>query len=185
MIENPLRLTKLALALLAVAVASSTTRAAAQQAPRNPGSYLVTEVGHQLRMLPYFTVFDDLSYKIDGYNVTLMGEVTNPVLKSDAGNVVKHIEGVQNVINNIKVLPVSDMDWQIRRAEFRAIYSEPQLTKYGFQAFPSIHILVDNGHVTLTGIVDNQADKNVVGIRANGVPGVFSVTNDLRVEKQK
>lgn len=182
--ENALGSARPILALLAATVMSSAVYAT-PQAPRKSGAYLVKEVGHELRMLPYFTVFDDLSYKVDGYNVTLMGEVTNPVLKSDAANVVKHIEGVQNVTNNIRVLPLSSMDWRIRRAEFHAIYSEPQLTKYGFQAFPSIHILVDGGHVTLTGVVDNEADKNVAGIRANGVPGVFSVTNDLRVEGKK
>ena len=108
--------------------------------------------------------------------------VTRPVLKSDAENVVKRVEGVTNVINNIEVLPPSPMDDQIRRAEFRAIYGDPSIgTKYGYQALPSIHIIVKNGHVTLEGVVDNEFDKNLINVRANGVPNVFSVTNNLRV----
>jgi hyperosmotically inducible protein len=152
---------------------------------RGPSSQspLAREVRHQLVMLPYYTIFDDLAFYLDGGKVTLVGAVTNPTLKSDAGNVVKRIEGVTQVDNQIKVLPLSPMDQQIRRAEFRAIYGDPQIgDRYGRQALPSIHIIVENGHVTLEGVVANQGDKNLIGIRANGVPNVFSVTNNLRVE---
>jgi hyperosmotically inducible protein len=143
---------------------------------------LVREVRHQLLLLPYYTIFDDLAFRVDGSTVTLYGAVTNPVLKSDAGNVVKRVEGVTNVTNDIKVLPLSPMDNQIRRAEFRAIYGDPMIgDRYGHMALPSIHIIVDNGHVTLTGVVNNQGDKNLIGIRANSVPDVFSVKNDLQV----
>lgn len=146
-------------------------------------SALAREVRHQLVMLPYYTIFDDLAFYVNGSNVTLVGAVTNPVLKSDAGNVVKGVEGVTHVDNQIKVLPLSPMDWQIRRAEFRVIYGDPQIgDRYGHQALPPIHIIVENGHLTLEGIVANQGDKNLIGIRANGVPNVFSVTNNLRVE---
>ena len=144
---------------------------------------IAQEVRHQLLMLPYYTIFDDLAFRVDGGTVTLLGAVTNPVLKSDAENVVKHLEGVTQVINNIKVLPVSPMDWQIRRAEFRAIYGDPQIgDRYGNQALPPIHIIVENGHVTLEGVVASEMDRNLINIRANSVPGVFSVTNDLVVE---
>lgn len=152
---------------------------------RGPASQspLARQVRHQLLMLPYYTIFDDLAFYVNGSNVTLVGAVTNPTLKSDAGNVVKGIEGVTHVDNQIKVLPLSPMDWQIRRAEFRAIYGDPQIgDRYGRQALPPIHIIVENGHVTLEGVVANQGDKNLIGIRANGVPNVFSVTNNLRVE---
>lgn len=146
-------------------------------------SNLAREVRHQLVMLPYYTIFDDLAFRIDGSKVTLLGAVTNPTLKSDAGNVVKGIEGVTQVQNDIKVLPLSPMDWRIRRAMFRAIYGDPQIgDRYGHQALPSIHIIVENGRVTLEGVVMNQADKNLIGIRANSVPGVFQVTNNLQVE---
>jgi hyperosmotically inducible protein len=145
-------------------------------------SRIVQEVRHQLLLLPYYTIFDDLGFRVDGTTVLLEGAVTNPVLKSDAQRVVQGVEGVTQVVNNIKVLPVSPMDWQIRRAEFRAIYGDPQIGDlYGHQALPPIHIIVDNGHVTLMGVVNNQGDKNLINIRANTVPNVFSVTNDIQV----
>ena len=140
------------------------------------------EVRHELVMLPYYGVFDNLAYSVNGGTVTLYGQVTRPTLKSDAGNVVKHIEGVTNVDNQIQVLPLSDMDDRIRMAEYRAIFGEPALNRYALQAVPPIHIIVDNGKVTLVGVVANQADKNMAGLRANGVSGVFSVTNNLQVE---
>ncbi len=145
-------------------------------------SRIAQEVRHQLVMLPYYTIFDDLAFHVDGSTVTLLGNVTNPVLKSDAENVTKKVEGVTQVNNQIKVLPLSPMDWQIRRAEFRAIYGDPQIgDRYGHQALPSIHIIVDNGNVRLEGVVANQGDKNLIGIRANTVPGVFHVDNALQV----
>lgn len=145
---------------------------------------LVREVRHQLVMLPYYGVFDDLSFRVDpDGTVTLMGAVTRPTLKSDAENVVKHIEGVTRVVNQIEVLPLSPDDDRIRMAEYRAIYGDPALaTRYGYRAVPPVHIIVKNGHVTLDGVVANQADKDLINIRANSVPGVFSVTNDLMVE---
>ena len=155
------------------------------QVPGGPDeARLIKEVRHQLVMLPYFTIFDDLGFTLNGSTVTLVGAVTRPTLKSDAENVVKRIEGVTQVINQIKVLPLSNMDWQIRRAVARAIYGDPQIgTRYGNQALPSIHIIVENGNVTLEGVVANQFDKNLINVRANAVPNVFSVTNHLQVEK--
>ena len=151
----------------------------------NGENKLAREVRHQLVMLPYYTIFDDLAFQVNGSEITLVGAVTNPTLKSDAGNVVKRVEGVTQVNNNLQVLPLSPMDWQIRRAAARAIYGFPQIgDRYGNQALPSIHIIVDNGHLTLEGVVANQGDKNLIGIRANGVPNVFSVTNNLQVESK-
>ena len=155
--------------------------------PQNPSSEpreqqaIAREVYHQLELLPRFTVFDWITYTVNGDHVTLEGEVTQPVKKSDAESAVKSVEGVQGVTNNIKVLPLSPMDERIRMAEFRSIYSFPSLQKYSFYAVQSIHIIVENGHVTLKGWVDSQADKDAAGIRANSVPGVFSVTNDLQI----
>jgi hyperosmotically inducible protein len=144
---------------------------------------IAREVRHQLVMLPYYGVFDDLAFKLDGGTVTLLGAVTRPTLKSDAENVVKRVEGITQVVNEIKVLPLSPMDDQTRRAVYRAIYGDPALSmRYGFRAVPSIHIIVENGHVTLEGVVANEMDKNLCNIRANGVPNVFSVTNELQVE---
>ena len=126
-------------------------------------------------------MFDNLGYKIEGSKVTLVGQVVRPTLKSDAENVVKRVEGVSSVDNQIEVLPVSPMDDQIRRAVYRAIYGDAGLSRYGFQAVPSIHIIVKNGNVTLEGVTDSEADKNLANMRANGVPNVFSVKNNLVV----
>ena len=144
---------------------------------------LTKEVRHELVMLPYYGVFDNLAYKVEGGKVTLFGQVTRPTLKSDAEGVVKRIEGVESVDNRIQVLPLSPNDDRIRLAVYRAIYSRPGLDRYGLMAVPSIHILVANGNVTLEGVVANQGDKNLANISANGVSGVFSVVNNLSVEK--
>jgi hyperosmotically inducible protein len=144
---------------------------------------LANKVRHELVSLPYYSVFDDLSYRVDGSTVTLFGEVTWPVIKSDAESAVKHIEGVTRVIDNIEVLPLSPMDDQIRRATYRAIFGDPGLQRYSMGAIPSIHIIVKNGHVTLTGYVSTQMDKQLANTRANGVPNVFSVTNDLKIDQ--
>jgi hyperosmotically inducible periplasmic protein len=141
------------------------------------------EVRHELLMLPYLGVFDNLAYKVDGYNVTLYGQVTRPTLKSDAENVVKKIEGVEKVDNQIEVLPPSPMDDQIRRRLYRAIYGFPSLQKYSMGVQQPIRIIVKGGNVTLEGVVDNEADKNTAGIRAKSVSGVFGVTNNLQVVK--
>jgi len=141
------------------------------------------EVRHELVMLPFLTVFDNLAYKVDGFNVTLLGQVTKPVLKSDAENSVKRIEGVEHVDNQIEVLPVSPMDDGLRRRLYQAIYGYPALRRYAMGVLEPIRIIVKNGRVTLEGVVDNESDKNLVGIRANGVSGVFQVTNNLVVSK--
>jgi hyperosmotically inducible protein len=142
---------------------------------------LVKEVRHQLLLLPYYSVFDNLLYKVDGDKVTLLGQVVRPTLKSNTENAVQGLEGVSSLDNQIQVLPASPMDAQLRRAVYRAIYGDTGLSRYAMSAVPSIHVIVNNGHVTLEGFVDSEADKNLVTIRANGVPNVFSVTNNLTV----
>ncbi len=160
----------------------SVSQALGQVEPSSPAQARIQkEVRHELLMLPYFGVFDNIEYKVEGDTVTLLGSVTRPVLKSDAENVVKHIEGVSHVVNQIDVLPPSPMDDRLRRALFRAIYGDASLEKYDMGVQKPIRIIVKNGQVSLEGVVDNQADKNLAGLRANGVPGVFSVTNNLRV----
>jgi hyperosmotically inducible periplasmic protein len=144
---------------------------------------IIKEVRHELLMLPYFTVFDNIAYKVDGFTVTLLGQVTRPVTKSDAENAVKHIEGVDHVDDQIEVLPPSPMDDRLRQRLFRAIYGYPALQRYALGVQKPIRIIVKNGHVTLEGVVDSAADKNLAGIRANGVSGIFSVDNNLQVSK--
>ena len=141
------------------------------------------QVRHEILMLPYFNVFDNITYRVDGYNVTLMGAVTQPVLKKQVENVVKKIEGVQRVDNQIEVLPTSGMDDQLRLRLFHAIYDYEPLQRYAMTVVRPIRIIVKNGHVSLEGVVDSEGDKNLVNIRANGVSGVFSVKNNLKVVK--
>lgn len=160
-------------------IANAKTPAKQQHEPR--AKNLVKEVRHQLVLLPYYSVFDNLSYRIEGDKVILEGQVVRPTLKSDAEASVKSIEGVSGVVNNIEVLPVSPMDDQIRREVYRAIYGEASLFRYSTSAVPSIHIIVKNGNVTLEGVADNESDKNLAGLRANGAPNVFSVKNNLVV----
>jgi len=159
-----------------------------QQAPRDSAAYqtwLTKEVHHELVMLPWLSVFDNLEYKVEGTKVTLLGQVTRPTTKSDAENSVKHLEGVTQVDNQIEVLPLSPNDDRIRRATYRAIYDYPALDRYAMGVLPSIRIVVKNGNITLEGVVSNEGDKNIAGIRANSVNGAFSVTNNLQVENGK
>jgi hyperosmotically inducible periplasmic protein len=143
---------------------------------------LVKEVRHQLLLLPYYSVFDNLLFKVAGDQVTLLGQVVRPSLKSDAESAVKGIEGVASVDNRIEVLPVSAMDEQLRRAVYRAIYGDTVLSRYGMSALPPIHIIVKNGNVTLEGAVDSESDRNLATLRTNAVPNVFSVTNNLTIQ---
>jgi hyperosmotically inducible protein len=146
---------------------------------------IIKEVHHELVMLPFYGVFDNLAYKVspDG-TVTLLGQVSRPTLKSDAENVVKRIEGVERVDNQIKVLPTSPNDDRIRRATYRAIYGNDVLSQYALRAVPPIHIIVENGNITLEGVVARQMDKQVAEMQAKSVPGAFAVTNNLRVEEE-
>jgi len=173
------------LPLLSILLPSLAAAQSMKQDPDRFRSWLSEEVRGQLILLPYYGVFDNLAYEIRGTDtVILTGQVTRPNLKSDAENVVRKIEGVGKVENRIEVLPLSPNDDRIRVATFQAIYSKPGLDRYGWRAVPPIHIIVKNGNVTLLGIVGTEADKNLAGIAASGVSGVFSVTNDLRVEKE-
>jgi hyperosmotically inducible protein len=165
-------------------VASGATFAQGPPARTSPNyeQWLTREVNHELVLLPWLSLFDNLEYKIQGSEVTLMGQVVNPVTKDDAEKAVKGIEGVTKVNDNIEVLPLSPMDDQIRRAEYRSIYGESQLQRYAMGTLPPIHIIVKGGHVTLKGFVDNQTDKQLAEIRAKTVPNVFSVDNELQVK---
>jgi hyperosmotically inducible periplasmic protein len=177
---------KKALAVFAVLLSAVLLPAQSQQA--SPGevtpsaeSRIIREVRHEILMLPWYGVFDIISFKVNGANVTLMGSVVRPVTKSDAENAVKHIEGIQSVDNQIEVLPPSPMDDRLRLQLFRAIYGFPALEKYDLGTIKPIRIIVKNGHVSLEGVVDSQADKDTAGIRANSVPGIFEVKNNLQV----
>jgi len=173
--------------VLATLLLAATATSLAAQAPPQRGALsqarLAKEVRHVLVTLPYYSVFDNLAYSVDADHVTLVGQVVNPTLKSDAEKAVKSIEGVATLDNKIEVLPPSPMDDQIRRAVFRAVYSAPGMEKYAIQAVPPIHIIVKGGNVTLVGVVATQMDKTLAKTRANSVPGVFSVTDQLTAER--
>jgi osmotically-inducible protein OsmY len=161
----------------------------AQKSKSNPPAKFTERVNkqitHEILMLPNYGTFDALGFKVDGYNVTLLGRVVNATLKSDLEHQVKKIEGVEKVINKIEILPASMMDDRLRQQLFRAIYGYAPLQHYGVGSNRPIHIIVKRGHVTLEGVVDSNSDKNLAYIRANGVPGVFSVTNHLMVPGKK
>jgi hyperosmotically inducible periplasmic protein len=144
---------------------------------------LTREVRHELAMLPYYSIFDNLLYRVDGTTVTLGGAVITTGLKRDAEDAVKHIEGVTKVVNNIENLPLFPDDQRIRVEVARKIFSFGGMSRYSWEAAPTIHVIVKAGHVALEGIVDNQSDKDVAGLQANQVPGVFSVQNNLQVVK--
>jgi hyperosmotically inducible protein len=167
-------------ALAALGFAQDREQAAARSQER-----ITREVRHELLMLPYFGVFDYIAFKVEGYNVTLLGQVVRPSLRSDAENAIKHIEGVEKVDNQIEVLPPSPVDDGLRIRLYRAIYGYPSLEKYALGVQKPIRIIVKMGRVTLEGVVDNDSDKNLAGLRANTVPGIFSVTNNLQVVPSK
>jgi hyperosmotically inducible protein len=169
------------LAVLAVTVASLALMAA--PAAGQDMSRVERQIRRELVTLPFYSVFDDFSFRVDGTKVTLMGKVTRPTLKTGAEKSIKDIEGVGEIDNQIEVLPVSSNDDRIRIATYRAIYYHPMMTRYAIQAVPPIHIIVQNGDVTLEGVVNSESEKNLAGIQASGVNGAFSVTNNLRVER--
>jgi hyperosmotically inducible protein len=176
-----------ALVLIFIFVMDASNGAAWQDAKTQRGESparqnLLKEVRHQLQLLPYYSVFDYLSYRIDGDTVTLQGQAVRPTLKSDAESAVREIEEITGVVNNIEVLPVSPTDDELRRALYRALYNDTALSRYAYVAVPAIHIIVKNGNVTLEGIVDNESDKNLANLRANEVPNVFSVKNNLALK---
>lgn len=168
---------------LSLGAAATTSNQASGPLSQQGIANVQKQVRHELNMLPYVNVFDDMSFSVDENGVvTLIGQVTRPVLKSDAANAVKRIEGVSRVDNQIEVLPVSYFDDGLRVRLYRAIYRGP-LARYSLGVQKPIRIIVENGHVKLVGVVDSEFDKNIAGMRANSVPGAFSVENDLKVIK--
>jgi hyperosmotically inducible protein len=175
----------LALGTSGLAFANSTDQQITSSANARLEQRLSGEVRHELNMIPQFTVFDNLAYRVDGSTVTLFGQVRDAIVKDSAEARVKHLEGVERVDNKIEILPASFNDDRIRHRVARAVFNDPRLFNYGIQPVPPIHIIVKNGHVNLEGVVRTQAEKDDAFIRANGVPGVFSVQNNLQVEQPK
>ncbi|HYX27714.1 MAG TPA: BON domain-containing protein [Pyrinomonadaceae bacterium] len=166
-----------------VAIAASAALAGPTQ--NRSRQQIIKQVQHELRTLPYYGVFDNLSYKVEGSTVTLYGQVVQPTTRSDAGRRVARIQGVLEVVNNIEVLPLSSFDDAVRQRTYRMVFSRAGLYRYAMGADPSVHIVVNHGHVTLEGVVDSRMDSQLAYNAALGVPGVFSVTNHLRVAGQE
>jgi hyperosmotically inducible protein len=173
-----------AAAMLALPVVASAQRAPAQRGTERYEQWLSEEVHHQLALLPWYSVFDNLQYNVKGSEVILSGQVLRDRTKEGAEDRVEKIEGVTKVTNNIELLPASPGDDRIRRAAFRAIYGDPALDIYAHGSILPIHIVVKNGHITLEGTVLNAGHKQLAGTRVLGVPGVFSVTNNLQLESE-
>ena len=169
------------IAALALAVASLPLVAATVGA--QDLSRVERQVRRELVTLPFYSVFDNVTFRVDGSKVTLMGKVTRPRLKTGAERAIKDIEDIREIDNQIEVLPVSSNDDRIRVATFRAIYYHPMMTRYAMRAVPPVHIIVQNGDVTLEGVVDSESEKDLAGLQASGVNGSFSITNNLRVER--
>src|SRR5262249_21510224 len=159
--------------------------AAGAQPQRNVNSYGFSEhIRKELAKLPYYGVFDNLAFEVKGSTVILSGQVIRPTTRKDAERRVVRIEGGERVINRIQVLPPSSFDDSIRRQTYRAVFGTAGLYRYAQGANPSVHIIVNRGHVTLEGIVSNRMDRQLAYMAANRVPGVFSVTNNLRVASE-
>jgi hyperosmotically inducible periplasmic protein len=175
--------------LLALAAVVAISASAALAAPANESGQavgydqLAKKVRHELVTLPWYGVFDNLEYQIDGSTVTLYGQVVQASTRKDAERRVSRIAGISRVVNQIEVLPVSPFDDSIRARTYRALFGwNSPLFMYGRGVNPSIHIVVSGGHVSLEGVVSNEGDRNLAYMLANGVPGVFSVKNNLQVE---
>lgn len=173
---------KITLAVLALAAAGMA--AASTTDPATTDAAISAKVGHEIRMYSWYSIWDNIEYRVNDGNVQLLGEVSQPFKKIDIGRIVQRIPGVTSVTNDLKVLPLSPYDDQLRMQVARAIFRDPELSQYAMQPVPPIHIIVDNGHVTLDGVVATQMDKNIAGLRASGVMSLGQVTNNLRVEQK-
>jgi hyperosmotically inducible protein len=166
----------------AMALFSFAALGASVPTPNTPEQQLQDKIRRELVTLPFYGVFDQMKFSLEGRKVVLSGQVTRPVLRSSAANVVKALPGVEEVVNNIEVLPLSPNDDRLRIALYRTIFGQAGLGRYTLGAIPQVHILVKNGNVTLAGRVINEMDKNLAGLFANQVAGVFAVTNELIVD---
>ena len=172
------------LVAIVATLAIATSVAVAAPTESNNHQQVTKQVRHELVRLPYYGVFDNLSYQVEGNTVTLYGQVVRPSTRTDAERRVARIEGIARVINQIEVLPLSTFDDSIRVRAYRTLFGTGGLYRYAMGANPSIHLVVNRGHLTLEGVVANEGDKRLANIVANGVPGVFSVTNNLRTDRE-
>ncbi|MDQ1525086.1 MAG: hyperosmotically inducible periplasmic protein [Pyrinomonadaceae bacterium] len=183
--KNSLAAVALFFALAASAATVVVASPTADSGQNSERQQILKRVRKELVTLPYYGVFDNLAYKVEGDTVTLYGQVVRPSTRSDAGRRVAKIKGVGRVVNNIEVLPLSGFDDSIRAEAYRAIFNTSSLYRYALGSNPSLHIVVNRGHVTLEGVVGNRMDKQLAEFAARAVPGVFSVTNNLIAERDE
>jgi hyperosmotically inducible periplasmic protein len=144
---------------------------------------IARHVRHEVLMYPYYSIWDDVNFRVNNGQVELLGAVSQPFKKSDLDRLVRKVPGVASLTDELKVLPLSRNDDLLRRQVARAIYAYPAFTRYAMEAVPPIHIIVDNGHVTLTGVVATTSEKELAGVRASGAGLSFgAITNNLEVE---
>jgi len=177
--------TNLRLMLAGMLVAAGSAMASADQTPaaNDNDAQIAQKVVHEIRMYPRYTIFDNVNIKVHNGEVDLVGQVSQPFKKGDMGRLAQHVAGVRSVTNEIEVLPTSLFDDRLRLQVARSIYRDPSLSRYAIQAIPPIHVIVDNGHVTLEGVVNNDMEKTIAGVRASQVGLSFGqVVNNLRVE---
>ena len=169
--------------ILAAALSVGLAAAASPVPSSNPDSDVASKITHEIRMYSHYSIWDNVSFRVVNGNVDLLGQVSQPYKKSDLQRIIASVPGVTAVSNDLEVLPLSPMDDRLRVQVARAIFRDPVLSGYSMQPVPPIHIIVDNGHVTLEGVVRTEMEKNVAGIRANGAGLSFGpVVNNLRVE---
>ncbi len=166
-----------------LAVAATGQQAGPPQIPGVPNDTIAKKVRHEIVMYPHYSIFDDIKFRVDQGKVELVGAVTQPYKKADLGKIIQKVPGVTTVTNDLKVLPLSNMDERLRMQIARAIYRDPNLSTLAFQSLPPIHIIVDDGHVTLEGVVNTELQKQVAGMRAGSTGLSFGpITNNLVVE---
>lgn len=173
-----------AIAVVVVPLAAAEAATNARLSASQDKAVLSREIHHQLQVLPFYSVFDYISFSLKGNIVVLTGSVLRASLKTDAEQAVKSLEGVAAVQNQIQILPTSPADDELRRNIYRAIYEHPSLEHYAIQTLPPIRIIVNNGNVTLEGAVDSQGDKNTAGAKAGNVAGLRGVSNNLVVQER-
>ena len=176
------KLTSLAAALVLTASLAAGVQAKEEVSGRQR---VMEKIRKELVTLPFYGVFDNLAYSFDGGTATLYGQVVRPTTRSDAERRVRKVAGVSRVVNQIEVLPLSSFDDSIRQRAYRQIFGTAGLYRYAMGANPSLHIVVNRGHVTLEGVVSNEGDRRLARIAALQVPGVFSVTNNLRLDRDE
>ena len=171
--------------MLGAALVAGIAGAATKDNGDHSDAAVANRITHEIRMYSRYTIWDNINIRVNDGNVELIGQVSQPYKKADLARLAQHVAGVRSVTNELQVLPLSNFDDQLRLQVARAIYRDPVLSRYGIQAVPPIHIIVDNGHVTLEGVVNNEMEKNVAGIRANGAGLSFGkVVNNLHVENR-